>query len=155
MTGAHHLLVGWKESLNFPGELQIPPLRFAPVGMTRGERGRTLVVAIWMERESQLSGRTADPSITLRSSRDDKGRVESHVGGCYSDGVGVSSRALRTQLARRIEARDLIRIHFFPYLQHQMGICFFEFRPCLRYAINLGEESTFLERLGATQAFQL
>jgi hypothetical protein len=114
-----------------------------------------LVVAIWMERESQLSGRTADPSITLRSSRDDKGRVESHVGGCYSDGVGVSSRALRTQLARRIEARDLIRIHFFPYLQHQMGICFFEFRPCLRYAINLGEESTFLERLGATQAFQL
>jgi hypothetical protein len=36
--------------LNFPGGLQIPPLRFAPVGMTRGEGWPTLEVAIWMGR---------------------------------------------------------------------------------------------------------
>jgi hypothetical protein len=36
--------------------------------------------------DSQLSGRTADPSTTLRSGRDDKGRGVTHLGSCYSDG---------------------------------------------------------------------
>ena len=36
--------------------------------------------------DSQLSGRTADPSTALRFGRDDKGRGMTHLGSCYSDG---------------------------------------------------------------------
>jgi hypothetical protein len=36
--------------------------------------------------DSQLSGRTADPSTPLRSGRDDKGRGVTHIESCYSDG---------------------------------------------------------------------
>jgi hypothetical protein len=49
-------------------ELQIPPLRYAPVGMTKG----ALVVGLLI-----CGGKTGttDPSTALRSGRDDKGCV--------------------------------------------------------------------------------
>ena len=50
---------------------------------------------------------------------------------------------------------DLIRVHFFADLQQQMGVCFFQFCPGLRNAIDLGKESTFLERLGVAKGFHL
>jgi hypothetical protein len=50
---------------------------------------------------------------------------------------------------------DLIGVHFFADLQQQMGVCFFQFCPGLRDAINLGKEGTFLERLGAAKGFHL
>jgi len=50
---------------------------------------------------------------------------------------------------------DLIRVHFFADLQQQMGVCFFQFCPGLRDAINLGKESTFLERLRVAEGFHL
>jgi len=49
-------------------EPQVPPLRFASVGMTKGG---------WsIPRQQMLVERTADPSTPLRFGRDDKGRVE-------------------------------------------------------------------------------
>jgi hypothetical protein len=50
---------------------------------------------------------------------------------------------------------DLIRVHFCADLQQQMGVCFLQFCPGLRNAIDLGKESTFLERLGAAKGFHL
>jgi hypothetical protein len=54
------------------GAQQIPPLRCAPVGMTRGEG--------WLRSELRVGrGETADPSTALRSGRDDKGRGVAQV----------------------------------------------------------------------------
>src|SRR5277367_3823880 len=61
----------------------------------------------------------------------------------------------REKLAGCVKMSDLIRIHFFADLQQQMGVCFFKFSPCLRDAINLGKESTFLERLGSAEVLHL
>ena len=61
----------------------------------------------------------------------------------------------REKLAGCVEMDDLIRVHFFADLQQQMGVCFFQFCPGLRNAIDLGKESTFLERLGAAKDFHL
>jgi hypothetical protein len=58
-----------------PRRLQIPPLRYAPVGMTRGGRLLFGRVATRMDGvKSGYSATTADPSTALRSGRDDKGR---------------------------------------------------------------------------------
>jgi hypothetical protein len=58
------------------GALQIPPLRFASVGMTRGGRLLLARLATWMDGiRSGYAARTADPSTTLRFGRDDKGRA--------------------------------------------------------------------------------
>jgi hypothetical protein len=51
---------------------QVPPLRFATVGMTKGEGSQAGVVAGW--------GETAGPSTSLRFGRDDKGRGVAQVG---------------------------------------------------------------------------
>jgi hypothetical protein len=59
-------------------KLQIPPLRYAPVGMTRGRRLLFGRVATWMDGvKSGYSATTADPSTALlrSSGRDDKGRA--------------------------------------------------------------------------------
>src|SRR5580693_1642988 len=47
-------------------ELQIPPLRYAPVGMTKGRATLPVCIGLWMRG-------TAGPSTTLRSGRNDKG----------------------------------------------------------------------------------
>ena len=54
-------------------KLQIPPLRYAPVGMTKGRGAVSVEIRLW------VSG-TADPSTTLRSGRDDKGERALSVG---------------------------------------------------------------------------
>jgi hypothetical protein len=66
----------WMEGVRAatPQQLQIPPLRFAPVGMTRGEWLLTARMATWMEGiRCGYAAATADPSTTLllRSARDD------------------------------------------------------------------------------------
>jgi hypothetical protein len=67
--------------------LQIPPLRYAPVGMTRGEGFLSGRAASRMDRVgSDYSAKTADPSTALRSGRDDKGRGFSFRKGGESDG---------------------------------------------------------------------
>src|ERR1700678_3795628 len=51
---------------------------YAPVGMTRGGRLVSGRMATWMDRaECRYSAATADPSTTLRSGRNDKGRTVS------------------------------------------------------------------------------
>jgi hypothetical protein len=68
------------------GALQIPPLRFASVGMTRGGRLLLARLATWMDGiRSGYAARTADPSTALRFGRDDKGRVIAHLKVCESD----------------------------------------------------------------------
>src|ERR1700678_2700301 len=53
------------------GALQIPPLRYATVGMTREEWWLTAWFAGWQE--------TADPPTSLRYDRDDKGRMAAKI----------------------------------------------------------------------------
>ena len=50
---------------------------------------------------------------------------------------------------------DLVGVHFFADLEQQMGVCFFQFSPGLRKAINLGEESTFIQHLGVGKGVHL
>jgi len=59
------------------------------------------------------------------------------------------------KLAGCVEMSDLFGIHFFADLQQQMSVCFFQISPGLRDAINLGEESIFVQRLGAAKSFHL
>ena len=64
------------DSIRPQGALQLPPLRFASVGMTRGGRLLFGVLATWMDRVTNgYFARTADPSTSLRFGRDDKGRA--------------------------------------------------------------------------------
>jgi hypothetical protein len=50
------------------GALQIAPLRYAPVGMTREGQLLSGSAATWMDRiRSGYSAKAADPSIALRS----------------------------------------------------------------------------------------
>jgi hypothetical protein len=65
-TSAWVLGVVRKNSGKPKGALQIPPLRFASVGMTKGRVVLPGKIGQW------LNG-TADPSTALRSGRDDKG----------------------------------------------------------------------------------
>jgi hypothetical protein len=55
-----------------------------------GQRGRL---------DSQLSGRTADPSTPLRSGRDDKGSGVTHLERCYSDGESLKTCSFLPALA--------------------------------------------------------
>jgi len=66
-----------REDLREPeGALQIPPLRCAPVGMTRGERLRFGRLATWMERLTNLYfATTADPSTRCASVGMTRGQV--------------------------------------------------------------------------------
>ena len=91
--------------------------------------------------EKNLERETAGPSTALRFGRDDKGRE------------GKIQR--ERKLAGCVKMGDLIRVHFFADLQQQMGVCFFQFSPCLRDAINLGKKNTFLERLCVAQSIHL
>ena len=50
---------------------------------------------------------------------------------------------------------ELIGVHFFADLQEQMGVRFFQLGPGLRDAVNLGEESTFIQRLGVGEGVHL
>ena len=72
------ILSGWSlrgasQDLREPqGALQIPPLRYAPVGMTRGGRLLLERAATWMARvTNRYFAKTAGPSTSLRSGRDD------------------------------------------------------------------------------------
>ena len=72
----------------------------APVGITKG---RVLVarrICYWDGRTAQAlrSAATADPSTTLRSGRDDKGRAVTHLGSCYSDGESFDGCSFRPEL---------------------------------------------------------
>ena len=68
------------------GAPQIPPLRFASVGMTRGGPLLLARLATWMDGiRSGYAARTADPSTALRFGRDDKGRAVTHLKVCESD----------------------------------------------------------------------
>src|ERR1700679_1167610 len=64
-----------------PQGLQIPPLRYAPVGMTKDRAVTSRNVRDLDGRIRRgYSARTADPSTALRSGRDDKGE-----GGYFSE----------------------------------------------------------------------
>jgi len=78
---------GWLrlEWLRDGKKLQIPPLRCAPVGMTKG-RGVAQVGVV------AGGGETADPSTSLRSGRDDKGSGVTQVG--VVSGMGRNRRSL-------------------------------------------------------------
>ena len=68
-------------------KLQIPPLRYAPVGMTRGRRLLFGRVATWMDGvKSGYSAATADPSTALRFGRDDNGKAVTFRKGGDLDG---------------------------------------------------------------------
>jgi hypothetical protein len=58
-------------------------------------------------------------------------------------------------LARRVKPRDLIRVHFFADLQHEMSGCLFEICSRLGDTIDLGKEDGFIERLSVTEGFHL
>ena len=70
-----------------PQQLQIPPLRCAPVGMTRVGWLLSGRMATWMDGvKSGYSAATADPSTALRFGRDDKGKAVTFRKGGDLDG---------------------------------------------------------------------
>jgi hypothetical protein len=95
--------------------------------------------------------------------RDDKEKGDASMESSYwREGVFITlggPQALREnrrdQLTRVVKPRDLIRVHFFADLQHEMRGCFFEICSRLGDTIDLGEEGGFIERLSVTEGFHL
>jgi hypothetical protein len=59
------------------------------------------------------------------------------------------------QLARGVKPRDLIWVHFFANLEHDVGGCLFEICSGLGDTIDLGKECAFIERLLVAENFHL
>jgi hypothetical protein len=62
---------------------------------------------------------------------------------------------LRDKLTGGVKPRDLIRVHFFADLKHEMSGCFFEICSRLGDTIDLGKEGGLIERLCVTEGFHL
>jgi hypothetical protein len=74
------------------GALQIPPLRFAALGMTRVGRLRSVGVATWMDGfRSGYSAATADPLRFAPVGMTRVGRLRSGRVATWMDGVGSSN----------------------------------------------------------------